>query len=180
MAALVAVLGAGPHGREIAHMLRRHTEVELFDDALPGYRPISAGSALPHVIGAAWPAARRQIAAKAPGRLWHEGIVVFPGARISADVGMGQHTHIGYNTVVSHGCALGRFVTVCSGAVLAGEVTVGDDVLIGINASVIHGGITIGDGAIIGAGAVVVNDVKPGATVVGCPAREKTAEWRER
>lgn len=42
---------------------------------------------------------------------------------------------------------------------------------IGSNATIICG-ITIGENAIIGAGAVVTQDVAPGATVVGNPAKE--------
>ena len=45
-----------------------------------------------------------------------------------------------------------------------------DDVVIGSNASILCG-ITIGKGAVVGLGAVVVNDVPPGVTVVGNPAR---------
>jgi serine O-acetyltransferase len=41
---------------------------------------------------------------------------------------------------------------------------------IGTGAKVI-GGVRIGDGATVGANAVVVDDVAPGATVVGAPAR---------
>jgi serine O-acetyltransferase len=47
---------------------------------------------------------------------------------------------------------------------------IGDHVFIGAGARVL-GGITIGDGAVIGANAVVIEDVPPGATVVGIPAR---------
>lgn len=53
-------------------------------------------------------------------------------------------------------------------------VVVGADVWIGGGAIVLPG-VTIGDGAIVGAGAVVTRDVRPGATVVGNPARERPA-----
>lgn len=46
---------------------------------------------------------------------------------------------------------------------------IGDDVFIGAGARVL-GGIKVGDGAKIGANAVVIDDVPPGATVVGIPA----------
>lgn len=46
----------------------------------------------------------------------------------------------------------------------------GSNIFIGAGAKVI-GGVTIGDGAKIGANAVVVDDVAPGTTVVGIPAR---------
>ena len=48
--------------------------------------------------------------------------------------------------------------------------TIGDDVVIGAGARVL-GPIHIGAGAVIGANAVVLEDVPPGATVVGIPAR---------
>jgi len=47
---------------------------------------------------------------------------------------------------------------------------IGDDVFIGAGARVL-GGISIGDGARIGANAVVIDNVPPGATAVGIPAR---------
>lgn len=51
-----------------------------------------------------------------------------------------------------------------------GNVVIGNDVWIGIEA-LIFSGITIGDGAVIGARAVVTHDVPPYAVVVGNPAR---------
>lgn len=47
---------------------------------------------------------------------------------------------------------------------------IGNRVFIGAGARVL-GGIEIGDGAAIGANAVVIEDVPPGVTVVGIPAR---------
>ena len=51
------------------------------------------------------------------------------------------------------------------------QTIVEDDVSIGANATVLPG-IRLGKGCIVGAGAVVTKNVKPGATVVGNPARE--------
>ncbi len=47
---------------------------------------------------------------------------------------------------------------------------IGRDASIGTGSKVI-GGVTVGEGASVGANAVVVDDVAPGATVVGAPAR---------
>jgi acetyltransferase-like isoleucine patch superfamily enzyme len=53
-----------------------------------------------------------------------------------------------------------------------GNITIGNDVWIGLNAYISHG-VTIGDGAIIGAHAVVTKDVEPYAIVAGNPATFK-------
>jgi acetyltransferase-like isoleucine patch superfamily enzyme len=51
-----------------------------------------------------------------------------------------------------------------------GNVIIGNDVWIGMNA-IILSGVHIGDGAVIGAGAVVTKDVCPYAVVAGNPAK---------
>ena len=51
-----------------------------------------------------------------------------------------------------------------------GDTVVGNDVWIGMNATIMPG-ITIGDGAIIGACAVVASNVEPYSIVGGNPAR---------
>ncbi|RKH71679.1 serine O-acetyltransferase [Corallococcus aberystwythensis] len=52
-----------------------------------------------------------------------------------------------------------------------GAPRVGRDVYIGVGAQIL-GPVTIGDGAKIGANAIVMDDVAPGATVAGIPAKE--------
>ena len=50
------------------------------------------------------------------------------------------------------------------------NVTIGNDVFIGVNVTILSG-VCIGDGAIVAAGAVVTKDVPPYAIVGGVPAR---------
>lgn len=173
MASVAAVLGIGPHGQQLVSILRkRDYAVWIFDDKIPGQTLRSSRAfGVPYIAGAAWPSVRREIAARAVGEpLWFGygwGSILFPGAQVGDRAAIGDHVHIEFNAVVSHGCKVGDFVTICPGVVLAGEVTVEDDVFIGANATVIHGGITIGKGALIGAGAVVLTDVPAGEVVKG-------------
>ncbi len=168
---MIAVLGAGPHGRQLAHFFGN---ADLFDDNLDGFKPCEEGATLyPYVVGAAWPKVRRQIVNNLTvGTPWERGQVIFPGVHLGHDAKIGAHTHLLFGAVVSHGCTVGNFVTICSNATLCGEVTVEDDVFIGAGATIIHGGITIGRGAIVGAGSVVTHDVPAHATVVGSPAQQ--------
>lgn len=164
---MIAVLGAGPHGRQIAHDLKT---TRLFDDWLEGYPPCSEARS-PWIVGAMWPGVRRKIAENQEGMPWHQGRYIAPSAVFGIEVDIERHVHVLAGAVVNHGCKLGAFSTIASGATLCGEVTVGEGAFIGARASVIHGGITIGAGATVGIGATVLHDVPDGMTVVGCPAR---------
>lgn len=195
----VAILGAGPHGHEIRRLLweaayrdKTDDEFNLFDDYLPGFPPLGKAYDLQYFIGAAMPAVRRAIdekriggerasylGSRINGQEWvgpvGVGSVVFPGARISYNAKLGEHVHVLYNAVVSHGCNIGDFVTISALAGLAGDVTVESGAFIGQGAQIRHGGITIGRNAIVGIGAVVLDDVPDNTKVVGVPARPLVA-----
>jgi acetyltransferase-like isoleucine patch superfamily enzyme len=57
------------------------------------------------------------------------------------------------------------------GPVIYKKVVIGKNVFLGAHVTILPG-VKIGEGAIIGAGAVVANDVPPGKTYFGNPARE--------
>lgn len=102
------------------------------------------------------------------------GIEIHPGATIGKNlfidhgngIVIGETAIIGDNVIIYHGVTLGA-----TGKDRGKRhPTVGDNVLIGANASIL-GNIYIGDNAKIGAGAVVINDVSKNTTVVGIPAK---------
>ncbi|WP_276272050.1 serine O-acetyltransferase [Haloarcula litorea] len=102
------------------------------------------------------------------------GVEIHPGAtvgdRLFVDHGMGtvvgETADVGDDVLMYHGVTLG-------GASMRREKrhpTLEDGVTVGADATII-GPVTVGENATVGAGAVVVDDVPPGTTVVGNPAR---------
>ena len=68
---------------------------------------------------------------------------------------------------------VGQFSSIMPGAKIAGDVNIGNEVMVGTGAVILEG-IEVGDGARIGAGSVVTKNVAAGTTVVGMPAKEVT------
>lgn len=98
-----------------------------------------------------------------------EGCVVL-GTRISPLCRIGRFVYVASATIVGHDSVIGDFCSLMAGCIVSGDVTMEDEVLIGISASVIEKR-RIGARARVGAGAAVVRDVEAGTTVLGVPAR---------
>jgi sugar O-acyltransferase (sialic acid O-acetyltransferase NeuD family) len=98
------------------------------------------------------------------------------GVMIAANVTINALAEIGIGvicntfSIIEHECKIADFAHVGPGAVLCGNVNVGENTFIGAK-SVIREGIKIGKNVIIGAGSVVVNDVPDNVKIVGNPAR---------
>lgn len=99
-----------------------------------------------------------------------EGAQVLAGAILQAGVTVGENALLNTGCIVDHECRIGAHAHLAPGVTLSGGVTIGKGVHVGTASAVIQG-IRIGDCAIVGAGAVVMDDVAPGVTVVGTPAR---------
>ena len=137
----------------------------------------------------------------------NEPVKIFPGAHVFGNVEIGENTSVWYNAVirgdsgpikigrnsnVQDNCVLhsspqltltiGDYVTIGHAAVVHG-CTIGDNVLIGMNATVLNGA-KIGKNSIVGAGAVVSeNKVFPeNSLILGVPGKlikETTQEQRD-
>ena len=84
---------------------------------------------------------------------------------------------IGNNVFITAGC---QFITHDGGTLIlrkevpdleiTAPISIGDDVYIGLNATILPG-VTIGNRVIIGAGAIVAKDIPDNSVAVGVPAR---------
>ncbi len=126
----------------------------------------------------------------------NEPVKIFPGAHVFGNVEIGENTSVWYNAVirgdsgpikigrnsnVQDNCVLhsspqltltiGDYVTIGHAAVVHG-CTIGDNVLIGMNATVLNGA-KIGNNSIVGAGAVVSENKEypDGSIILGVPAK---------
>lgn len=121
-----------------------------------------------------------------------ESVFVCPGAAIVGDVTLGKNVNVWYNAVLRgddgaikvgdntnvQDCAVlheettvGSGCTIGHGAIVHG-CTVGDNVLIGMGATVLNGA-KIGDNCIVGAGALVTGKMHApaGSMILGSPAK---------
>jgi acetyltransferase-like isoleucine patch superfamily enzyme len=182
---IVAILGAGGHGMDIADIAEAlDYSPDMYDDNPDLKHPaikIAVGRGLPYVIGVNSPKTRRLIAAQLPAgwNLGHPtvtgwpmnkgGLVVGAHTSIGPKVTVGAHVHIGAGCTITR-TSVGSWTTIGPGVNVAGNVEIGKGVFIGVGATV-RDFIKIGHGATIGAGANVVDSVPAGVTVKGNPAR---------
>jgi serine O-acetyltransferase len=109
------------------------------------------------------------------------GVEIHPAAVIGREFFIDH----GAGVVIGETAAIGDRVTLYQGVTLGGtgfqrgkrHPTLGDNVTVGSGAKLL-GPIAVGDGAKVGANTVVVEDVPPGATVVGNPGHPVRVEGK--
>ena len=100
--------------------------------------------------------------------------IIDTGTFVNRNVSINAFSKIGKNVIlntaciIEHDCFISDSVHIAPGAVLAGNVSVGERTFVGAN-SVIRQGVKIGRDVIIGAGAVILEDVPDGVKIVGNP-----------
>ncbi|MBK5219716.1 MAG: serine acetyltransferase [Thermoleophilia bacterium] len=109
------------------------------------------------------------------------GVEIHPAAQIGSEFFIDH----GAGVVIGETAVIGRCVTLYQGVTLGGtgfqrgkrHQTLGDNVTVGSGAKLL-GPIAVGDNAKVGANTVVVEDVPPGATVVGNPGHPVRVEGK--
>ncbi len=149
-------------------------------------------------ILSSWAGVQALLAHRAAHALVESGVPVLPrviayAARIVTGVEIHPAAQIGKEFFIDHGAGvvigetarIGTRVTLYQGVTLGGtgfqrgkrHPTLGDNVTVGSGAKLL-GPIAVGDGAKVGANTVVVEDVPPGATVVGNPGHPVRVEGK--
>ena len=95
-----------------------------------------------------------------------EGCILAYGARL------GDFVACRFGVIVSHDVVVGSHVSLSVRATLAGHTQIEDECFIGASSTVVRA--RVGRGSVVGA--VVLQDVVPGSTVVGVPARPVRAK----
>lgn len=98
------------------------------------------------------------------------GSILLAGVVLTSDVELAGHVVCMPNVVVTHDCRAEDFATLCAGVVLGGGVVLARSAYVGMGVSV-RQGVVVGASATVGMGSVVLNDVPPGETWAGVPAR---------
>ena len=181
------IIGAGSHATDIkAIAYRNHlTTITEYDDNPATGSPAPPGSLSgPLIIGVNNAQERRAIALRFPhlrgaaplidpsaiiGPDVHcgHGTVVAPMATLLTQVHLGDHVHVNYHASMTR-CTIDDYTTVSPGAVICGDVTIGQAVLVGAG-SVIADRCVIGDDVIIAAGAILPPEsvIPDGAKCIG-------------
>lgn len=99
-----------------------------------------------------------------------KGTIICAGTIVTIDIEIGEFCYFNLYSTVSHDCVIEDYVTVYSNVNISGNVTIGERSTLGVGTK-IKQGVLIGKQVVTGAGTVVVKDVEPNITVVGCPAK---------
>jgi sugar O-acyltransferase (sialic acid O-acetyltransferase NeuD family) len=99
-----------------------------------------------------------------PSARFGNGVQVFANAYIGSEAVLQPMCMINTNAVISHDCEIGSYTHIAPGAMLAGQVLVGERTLIGMGVTTAIG-VKVGSGVRIGNGAIILADV-PDNTII--------------
>ena len=121
----------------------------------------------PNVI---FPVIVHNTASVSPRAVLEEGVVICRFCWVTADTHLGKCVFLNTRCDVGHDSKLGDFCSLMPSVNISGNVTVGEQTLIGVQSAIIQG-VSIGSRVTVGMGSRVMADVPDDCTVMGYPAR---------
>ena len=100
-----------------------------------------------------------------------EGSFIGAYSIITTNIKLGKHTLLNRGNHIGHDSIIGDYFSAMPGAIVSGNVTMGNNVYMGTN-STIKEEITITDNVIIGLNSGVVKNINQEGTYVGLPAKK--------
>ncbi|MGA8044654.1 MAG: acetyltransferase [Dermatophilaceae bacterium] len=179
----VIIVGAGGHGREVAHVLRARRHAGLAGPVLLGFADDGdVDEALlapfaPHLGAIAAATARHPDAAVlggvGNGRLRRRLVdalapaapLVHPSADVGADIELAAGTVVCSHVSVTTNVIVGRHVHLSRGAAIGHDAVLGDYVSV-MPLAAVSGGVRLDEAAFVGTGAVIRQGVRVGAGAV--------------
>jgi sugar O-acyltransferase (sialic acid O-acetyltransferase NeuD family) len=99
-----------------------------------------------------------------------EGSFIGAYSILTTNIKIGKHTILNRGNHIGHDCIIGNYFSAMPGAIVSGNVHIGNRVYLGTNSSVIEKKYLLHD-IKIGANSTVVKDIEEPGIYVGCPAK---------
>jgi sugar O-acyltransferase (sialic acid O-acetyltransferase NeuD family) len=188
----LALFGHGGHAREVAAQIDDTVTFFVDDEYSAGdIRPVSEFDPNEYLmmIAVAESKHRSDIVDKLPKETQYFSFIHPTTIIMSDDVKIGEGSFIGANSIlttniqigkhailnrgnqIGHDCIIGNYFSAMPGAIVSGNVHIGDRVYLGTNSSIIEKKYLLHD-IKIGANGVVVKDITSSGTYVGCPVNK--------
>jgi len=100
-----------------------------------------------------------------------KGIYIQANVYIWTKVTIDDYCIISPNVVIAHHTKVGKACLISTLSGVGASIDIGDEVFVGMGATLVTGLSRIGSGAVIGAGAVVLKDVEEASVYAGVPAK---------
>jgi len=188
----LAIFGFGGHSKEVAVQINHPVTFFVDDEYIEeGANPISSFNPEIYkiIVAVSDSQQRKKIVEKLPedtkfftfvhptAILMSKDITIGEGSFIGANsilttnIQIGKHAILNRGNQIGHDTIIGNFFSAMPGAIVSGNVSIGDRVYFGTNSTVIEKK-KISNDVIIGANGVVVNNLIEPGTYVGVPVKK--------
>ena len=187
----LALFGYGGHAREVAAQIDDEITFFVDDEYSDGdIKPISEFDPSKYLmmVAVAESSDRSNIVDKLPKETKYFSFIHPTALIMSKDVVIGEGSFIGANSIlttniqigkhailnrgnqIGHDCIIGNYFSAMPGAIVSGNVHIGNRVYLGTNSTIIEKKEILHD-IKIGANGVVIKDIESSGTYVGCPVK---------